>query len=553
MIGYNPSHLNKNETLLEAFHRVEAYLKANPQYQVFQSSATYQEGTQEYALDTIVVPEGSSVGKGDVVLFSNVYYAVITAVSETTFSVTTATNFRGTTGATGANGTDGKDGVTPNISMNATVDNNVGVPEVEVTKGGTNENPSFTLGFHNIKGATGAKGETGLPALMYSKNVTTGPYSNFVTDLDGYNRTPQINDSCVYVSTNNDYLINGTIEQIFSDRQEASVHILAKIHIVGQEGPRGPQGVNGRDGKDGISTLLYAGELSESVTTAEIAQVTMPTDRVSQVYDILISTSSNTFGAMAQVTGLGEDIVNVNFIGTLITDSPLVSDYNQLDNRPVINQDLSASGFAPVVNTYYRHIGVTTDTFTPGVIYLYNGTGYAALGESGSGGGKTYELVGARVTLANNGTGGSKSYTVPSDVYSPSANFAMWLYERAIPGRWRLIITDLDTREAISLTPCYPLYDKHWYGGLNDTGTSIHQMVFSSETSYDIKTDNYTTTRLYEVSVQQNTISFYNDRLVKETYMFNKDVLTRKADQPFNKSGNISVILEYTILSEVTE
>ena len=321
MIGYNPSHLNKNETLLEAFHRVEAYLKENPQYQVFQSSATYQEGTQEYALGTIIVPEGSKVGKGDVVLFSNVYYAVITAVSETTFSVETATNFRGTTGATGANGTDGKDGVTPNISMNATVDNNVGVPEVEVTKGGTNENPSFTLGFHNIKGATGDKGETGLPALMYSKNVTTGPYSNFVTDLDGYNRTPQINDSCVYVSTNNNYLINGTIEQIFSDRQEASVHILAKINIEGQEGPRGPQGINGRDGSDGISTLLYAGELSESVTTAELAQVTMPTDRIIQVYDILISTSPNTFGAMAQVTGLGQTTATVNFIGTLQSGS----------------------------------------------------------------------------------------------------------------------------------------------------------------------------------------------------------------------------------------
>ena len=321
MIGYNPSHLNKNETLLEAFHRVEAYLKANPQYQVFQSSATYQEGTQEYALNTIVVPEGSSVGKGDVVLFSNVYYAVITAVSETTFSVKTATNFRGTTGATGANGTDGKDGVTPNISMNATVDNNVGVPEVEVTKGGTNENPLFTLGFRNIKGATGDKGETGLPALMYSKSVTTGPYSNFVTDLDGYNRTPQINDSCVYVSTNNDYLINGAIEQIFSDRQEASVHILTKINIEGREGPRGPQGINGSDGKDGISTLLYAGELSESVTTAEIAQVTMPTDRVIQVYDILISTSPNTFGAMAQVTGLGQTTATVNFIGTLQSES----------------------------------------------------------------------------------------------------------------------------------------------------------------------------------------------------------------------------------------
>ena len=321
MIGYNPSHLNKNETLLEAFHRVEAYLKANPQYQVFQSSATYQEGTQEYALNTIVVPEGSSVGKGDVVLFSNVYYAVITAVSETTFSVNTATNFRGTTGATGANGTDGKDGVTPNISMNATVDNNVGVPEVEVTKGGTNENPSFTLGFHNIKGTTGDKGETGLPALMYSKGVVTGPYQSFDTEFDGYNRTPQINDSCVYISTNNNYLILGTIQEVLSDRQEASVHIVGKINIVGRQGERGPQGVNGRDGKDGISTLLYAGELSESVTTAEIAQVTMPTDRVIQVYDILISTSPNTFGAMAQVIGLGQTTATVNFIGTLQSES----------------------------------------------------------------------------------------------------------------------------------------------------------------------------------------------------------------------------------------
>ena len=403
MIGYNPSHLNKNETLLEAFHRVEAYLKANPQYQVFQSSATYQEGAQEYALNTIVVPEGSSVGKGDVVLFSNVYYAVITAVSETTFSVKTATNFRGTTGATGANGTDGKDGVTPNISMNATVDNNVGVPEVEVTKSGTNENPSFTLGFHNIKGTTGNKGETGLPALMYSKGVVTGPYQSFGTDLDGYNRTPQINDSCVYISTNNDYLILGTIQQVFSDTQRVDVNKVFSIDIQGRDGDRGPQGVNGRDGKDGISTLLYAGELSESVTTAEIAQVTMPTDRAIQVYDILISTSPNTFGAMSQVTGLGQTTATVNFIGTLQSEGGSgASDYNDLANIPVINQDLSASGFTPVANTYYRHTGATTDTFTQGVIYLYD-TAYHKLGESGGGG-----------TTLNR-------YTV-DDLYSPTKN-----------------------------------------------------------------------------------------------------------------------------------
>lgn len=340
MIGYNPSHLNKNETLLEAFHRVEAYLKANPQYQVYQSSAAYQEGTQEYALGTIVVPEGSTVGKGDVVLFSNVYYAVITAVSETTFSVETATNFRGAQGVQGP-------------------------------KGDT--------------GATGDKGETGLAALMYSKNVIYENTQTFYTDLDGYNRPPQINDSCVYISSNTDLLISGTIQEIKSDTQQA---IVKKVSSFSVRGPQGTSGPEGQDGKDGNATLLYAGELSESITTAEIAQVTRPNNRGILIKDILISTAVSTFGAMAQVTAkpVGVTTVDVSFIGTLESGGGSgVSDYNNLDNIPVINQDLSASGFTPVTNTYYRHTGATTDTFTQGVIYLYD-TAYHKLGESGGGG-----------------------------------------------------------------------------------------------------------------------------------------------------------------------
>lgn len=339
MIGYNPSHLNKNETLLEAFHRVEAYLKANPQYQVYQSSAAYQEGTQEYALGTIVVPEGSIVGKGDVVLFSNVYYAVITAVSETTFSVETATNFRGAQGVQGP-------------------------------KGDT--------------GATGAKGETGLAALMYSKNVILGPYASFSTDLDGYNRPPQINDSCVYISSNTDLLISGTIQEIKSDTQQAIVNKVSSFSVRGPQGESGPKGENG---KDGNATLLYSGELSESITVVEAAQITRPKNRGILVKDILISTAASTFGAMAQVTALpvGVTTVDVSFIGTLESGGGSgVSDYNNLDNIPVINQDLSASGFTPVANTYYRHTGTTTDTFTQGVIYLYDTT-YHKLGESGGG------------------------------------------------------------------------------------------------------------------------------------------------------------------------
>lgn len=343
MIGYNPSHLNKNETLLEAFHRVEAYLKANPQYQVYQSSATYQEGTLEYALGTIVVPEGSKVSSGDVVLFSNVYYAVITAVSETTFSVATATNFRGAQGEQGP-------------------------------KGDT--------------GATGAKGETGLAALMYSKNVILGPYQSFSTDLDGYNRSPQINDSCVYISSNLDLLVEGIIEEIQPDTQQV---LVRKVTSFSVRGPQGPTGQKGENGKDGNATLLYAGELSKSITSVEFAQITRPKTRGILVKDILISTAASTFGAMAQVTAVpgGVTTVDVSFIGTLKSGGGSgVSGYNNLDNMPVINQDLSASGFTPVANTYYRHTGATTDTFTQGVIYLYD-TSYHKLGESGGGGGTT--------------------------------------------------------------------------------------------------------------------------------------------------------------------
>ena len=153
MIGYNPSHLNTNETLLEAFHRVEEYLKANPMYQVYQSYAPYQDGKQEYALDTIVVPEGSTVGKGDVVLFSNVYYAVITAVSDTTFSIETATNFRGLQGETGPAGKDGATGP-------------------QGPKGDTG-----ATGPQGPKGDTGATGATGTTGPQGPKGDTgaTGP------------------------------------------------------------------------------------------------------------------------------------------------------------------------------------------------------------------------------------------------------------------------------------------------------------------------------------------------------------------------------------------
>ena len=68
---------------------------------------------------------------------------------------------QGRPGEAGSPGNDGKDGVTPNITATATVSNTTGTPSVNVSKGGTAENPSFTFAFQNIKGATGEKGANG--------------------------------------------------------------------------------------------------------------------------------------------------------------------------------------------------------------------------------------------------------------------------------------------------------------------------------------------------------------------------------------------------------
>ena len=62
--------------------------------------------------------------------------------------------------------------------------------------------------------------------------------------------------------------------------------------------------------------------------------------------------------------------VVVNSYIPTIPDVPAgTTDYNELENVPVINQDLSATGATPVKDTYYRHTGTTNRDYTKGVIY----------------------------------------------------------------------------------------------------------------------------------------------------------------------------------------
>ena len=114
----------------------------------------------------------SSVGLVDTY---NVNY---TDGNKTSFTVTNGEKgeqgeqgIQGIQGETGIQGIQGETGATPNITVNASVNNTVGTPSVNVVKTGTDENPIFSLAFQNLKGETGS-----------IDNVTFGDITGQVTD-----------------------------------------------------------------------------------------------------------------------------------------------------------------------------------------------------------------------------------------------------------------------------------------------------------------------------------------------------------------------------------
>ena len=267
-------------------------------------------------------------------------------------------------------GAQGQTGATPDIEMQATVDANVGTPSVAVEKSGTAENPRFTIAFSNIKGD---KGETGPQGPQGPQGATgaTGATPNITMTAD------------VVGTTGEPY-----VDVFKGDTPPEQPTYAFVFHNLkgepGEPGPTGENGKNGSNGKNGNATYLCSAQITQNTAGISKNAITTFPGRPIIENDIIISTAITTFGAMSQVIGQDENTVTVKFIGTLKSDGSGVSDYNELDNIPIINQDLTVSGFTPVANTYYRHTGATTNTFTQVIIYLYD-TEYHKLGESGGG------------------------------------------------------------------------------------------------------------------------------------------------------------------------
>ena len=77
--------MTENEVILEKLNKIIDYLINNPSYQVFAYNGDYVNGTLSYNISNIV--DSRNLGIGDVVIFENSYYGVVSGITETVFSV----------------------------------------------------------------------------------------------------------------------------------------------------------------------------------------------------------------------------------------------------------------------------------------------------------------------------------------------------------------------------------------------------------------------------------------------------------------------------------
>ena len=173
---------------------------------------------------------------------------------------------KGETGATGSQGPKGDTGATPNITMSATVDANVGTPSVIVTKGGTTAAPTFTLTFKNLKGATGAQGVQG----PKGETGDTGP-QGVKGDTGATGATPTITASAS-VDAN---VGTPSVTVTKGGTTAAPTFAFAFKNLKGATGSQGPKGDTGSQGPKGdTGPQGPQGPAGQNATTTAIASTT---------------------------------------------------------------------------------------------------------------------------------------------------------------------------------------------------------------------------------------------------------------------------------------
>ena len=110
---YEITPLNSNKPILKIVKEIEKYLKDNPLYKVYFADTPYDPQATGYSIDDIHIVDTDTLSEGDIVVFNNNYYGVVSAVSFTPYNsyyIESANSFKGDKGDTGATGATGATG-----------------------------------------------------------------------------------------------------------------------------------------------------------------------------------------------------------------------------------------------------------------------------------------------------------------------------------------------------------------------------------------------------------------------------------------------------------
>lgn len=222
------------------------------------SASVTNSGTASAAILNFTIPQGP---KGDT-------------------GATGATGAAGPTGPqgpAGVAGPAGQDGSTPVVTAAATVDNNTGIPAVEVVKTGTDAAPVFTFNFSNLKGATGAQGPAGqdgadgadgadgtdgiTPAIAATATVDGLSMQNPTVTVSktGTDEAPVFNFAFSGLKgATGDTGATGSTGATGATGPQGPAGPQGPEGPEGPQGPAGADGADGADGTDGVTPVISA-------------------------------------------------------------------------------------------------------------------------------------------------------------------------------------------------------------------------------------------------------------------------------------------------------